>query len=235
MGQLCSACFGSTPNEQQHQNPPIRAPPASGGAAQSTRPPTNNAYPAQQQPRNNNAAPAQSHQQPSRAPSKSPQFGGHREWPPASSAGDAARFQASVHAKKRGELAGQSQAAYQAGDKALAKKLSDQSKAEAAAMDRCNDEAEKLYFEGNNAKHDLHTIDLHGLYVSEAIERLEGRIKQCQAANMESLVVIVGRGNHSKDHIAKIRPRIEQLMRDHRLKVAVDRSAAREGTRLTLR
>ena len=150
-----------------------------------------------------------------------PTFGGPREWPPASSAGDAKRFEASVHAKRRGELLSQSQAAWQAGDKAKAKQLSEEGKREGALMEAANLAACEAYFAGNNSKRGLGEIDLHGLHVDEAMRKLEERLGQCKAQRAEQLVVIVGRGNHSKDGV-KIRPAMEKMLREHQLRVAVD-------------
>lgn len=131
------------------------------------------------------------------------------------------RFQASQHAVKRGELLGQSQAAYQRGDKALAKKLSDQGKAEGRLMEECNAAAAEAYFTENNRKHDRFTMDLHGLHVDEAVARVEARIAECQRTRQDHLVVIFGRGNHSKDHVQKLKPAMERLIAEHRLRVAV--------------
>jgi DNA-nicking Smr family endonuclease len=40
-------------------------------------------------------------------------------------------------------------------------------------------------------------IDLHGLFVQEAIEKAEERIDQCKRQGVDHLIIIVGRGNHS--------------------------------------
>lgn len=58
----------------------------------------------------------------------------------------------------------------------------------------------------------LGTTDLHGLYVQEAIERTEQRVKQAQSQGRPTLRVITGKGVHSAQHVAKIRPAIEKLM-----------------------
>ena len=127
-----------------------------------------------------------------------------------------------MHAKRRGELLGQSQDAYKSGDKAAAKKLSDEGKREGAAMDACNLAACEAYFAGNNANKGPGEIDLHGLYVEEAVRKLEERLAVCRRNNAAQLVVIVGRGNHSKDNVAKIKPAMQKLIAEHKLKVAVD-------------
>lgn len=40
-------------------------------------------------------------------------------------------------------------------------------------------------------------IDLHGLFVTEASEKVEEAIQRCQASGEENLVIIVGKGLHS--------------------------------------
>jgi hypothetical protein len=57
------------------------------------------------------------------------------------------------------------------------------------------------------------TIDLHGLYVKEAIERTEAAISQAQQRGDAEIKVIVGKGLHSQGHVAKIKPAVEDLMR----------------------
>jgi DNA-nicking Smr family endonuclease len=150
-----------------------------------------------------------------------PTFNGPRSWPASSAAGDSARFEASGHAKRRGELLAQSQAAWNAGDKAAAKKLSEEGKAAGAAMDAANARAAEAYFAANNRGKPLTEIDLHGLHVSEALDRVEQRLKQCEARGEKQLIVIVGRGNHSAGGVQKVKPAMEQLIQRHRLRVAV--------------
>lgn len=220
MGQLCSS-----PSEKQEatQTQPQTA---------NQKPAANGTAPSQAQPQS--APAAQPQQQPSKSqPAQSgsaPTFGGAREWPASSSAGDAARFRASEHAQKRGELLSQSQAAWNSGDKAAAKVLSEQGKAEGAAMEKANAEAAELYFNDNNKKHDEGTIDLHGLYVEEAIDRLEQRLTSCQKNGRAQLIIIFGKGNHSKDGVRKIKPAVEKIMAQYKLRVAVDRSDTQTPT-----
>lgn len=64
----------------------------------------------------------------------------------------------------------------------------------------------------NNQSSPPATVDLHGLYVKEAIERTESAIASGQASGQEELRVIVGKGIHSQGGVAKIRPAVEGLM-----------------------
>lgn len=64
----------------------------------------------------------------------------------------------------------------------------------------------------NNRDSPPGTIDLHGLYVKEAIEKTEQAIMSAQANREGELRVIVGKGIHSPGHHAKIKPAVEGLM-----------------------
>jgi DNA-nicking Smr family endonuclease len=64
----------------------------------------------------------------------------------------------------------------------------------------------------NNKQSPPGTIDLHGLYVKEAIERTEKAIADAQRQGTEELRVIVGKGIHSQGHVAKIKPAVQGLM-----------------------
>lgn len=113
-------------------------------------------------------------------------------------------------------FAAQSQQAYQSGDGARAKELSQQGKAHAAKADEYNKQASEFIFRENNAvgKVDSDTIDLHGQFVEEAEEILEQRIRYAQQNGQSHLHVIVGKGNHSANHVQKIKPRVEQVCRE---------------------
>lgn len=218
MGQCMAICSGGdeqqkAPQQQQHQQQQQQQ----GGQKQPHQQPQSQPQ-HQQAHRNNTAGPHGG-----KAGGGAPSFGGPREFPPSSSAGDAQRFEAGVHAKRRGDLLAQSQTAWDKGDKAAAKRLSDEGKAEGAAMERCNAAAAAAYFADNNKNHGPDTIDLHGLYTAEAVDALEKRLRVCQQQRLPQLVVIVGMGNHSKDNVRKIKPAVEKLIREHKLRVAVDR------------
>lgn len=93
---------------------------------------------------------------------------------------------------------------------------SEQSKRHAAEADRINKQASEFIFRENNAVGKVagDTIDLHGQYVEEAEEIVEQRIRYAQSTGQSHLHVIVGKGNHSPNHIQKIKPRVEQVCRE---------------------
>jgi len=130
---------------------------------------------------------------------------------------DNLRDRAQELAKKRGDCFERSQAAFKSGDKAKAKELSDEGKKYDQEMDECNRKAANLIFKLNNTDKNLpiHEIDLHGLFVEESKNFAEERIKLCKQKNVDALIIIVGRGNHSIDNIPKIKPAIEELVRSY--------------------
>ncbi|KAK8844075.1 hypothetical protein IAR55_006869 [Kwoniella newhampshirensis] len=116
----------------------------------------------------------------------------------------------------------ESQRAYQSGDGARAHELSVEGKSHQAKQDQLDDQASAWIFEANNEDSPADTIDLHGLYVKEAIERTEAAISQGQRRGQGTLNVIVGKGIHSQGHVAKIKPAVEDLMRKYNLTAHVD-------------
>jgi DNA-nicking Smr family endonuclease len=77
----------------------------------------------------------------------------------------------------------QSRAAYDAGDGAEAKQLSNEGKAHGAKMEEYNKRASEYIFRENNATDRVaaDTIDLHGQFVEEAEDILEERIRAAQS------------------------------------------------------
>ncbi|WVQ81194.1 hypothetical protein IAT38_003316 [Cryptococcus sp. DSM 104549] len=115
-----------------------------------------------------------------------------------------------------------SQQAYQAGDGGKAHELSVEGKAHQKKQDELDDQASEWIFRENNKNSPPDTIDLHGLYVKEAIERTEAAISQAQRNGREELNVIVGKGLHSQGGHAKIKPAVEQLMKKYNLSANID-------------
>ena len=94
------------------------------------------------------------------------------------------RDAAGQHAQHRNALFAQSQAAWHGGDRALAKDLSNQGKAEDAAMKLCNQQAAAALLRVNNEARgrSLDELDLHGLHVDEAIQAVQARVHpSCKA------------------------------------------------------
>lgn len=58
-------------------------------------------------------------------------------------------------------------------------------------------------------------IDLHGLFVKEASQKVEEAIQRCQRNGEDHLVIIVGKGLHSPGQIAKLKPAIIELVKKY--------------------
>jgi DNA-nicking Smr family endonuclease len=109
------------------------------------------------------------------------------------------------------EASKQSQWEYRFGSKSEAKKLSTEKEALYNEMHEKNHQAAKRIFEHYNRGRPAGVIDLHGLYVAEALEYLQRKVDDCRAKNIVRLEVITGMGNHSPDNIAKIKPKVEEF------------------------
>jgi Smr domain len=96
-------------------------------------------------------------------------------------------------------------------------------------MEDYNRQASDYIFRENNAQGRVadDTIDLHGQFVEEAERILETRIQAAKQQGQTHLHVIVGKGNHSPDHIQKIKPRVEQICQQEGLQYYTEANAGR--------
>ncbi|CAI5758071.1 unnamed protein product [Candida verbasci] len=124
--------------------------------------------------------------------------------------------------KHRNQLSQQSQQAYKQGDGQKAHELSEESKSVLAQAEQANRKAAEYVFRENNTDSAYDEIDLHGLYVKEAEYVLQNRISQAIKTNQNHLKVIVGKGLHSQNGIAKIKPAVDQLCDESGLKHYID-------------
>ena len=142
---------------------------------------------------------------------------------------DRLRDLARQEAAKRSSCFDRAHQAYESGDGARAHQLSEEGKQHAAQMDKYNRQARDFIFRENNAEGRVpgDTIDLHGLFVEEAEDVLEERIRAARSQGQTHLHVIVGKGNHSKNHVQKIKPRVEQVCREMGLQYATEENEGR--------
>ncbi|PSS25098.1 hypothetical protein M430DRAFT_63724 [Amorphotheca resinae ATCC 22711] len=142
---------------------------------------------------------------------------------------DRLRDLARQEAAKRSSCFDRAHQAYERGDGAAAHELSEEGKQHAAKMDMYNKQASDYIFRENNAPGRVadDTIDLHGQFVEEAERILEQRIRYAQQNGQTHLHVIVGKGNHSVNHIQKIKPRVEQVCQELGLQYATEENAGR--------
>ncbi|KAG8912062.1 hypothetical protein FRC01_005314, partial [Tulasnella sp. 417] len=122
------------------------------------------------------------------------------------------RAQANAEGDAMSKCFRESQEAYRSGDGARAKELSNQGKLHKAEMEELNKKAAEWIFLVRNLDRPPHVIDLHGLYVNEAIERTNLSLIAARERGDRQLHLIVGRGMHSRDSVGKLRVAIENLM-----------------------
>ncbi|KAI0117581.1 Smr domain protein [Hypoxylon sp. NC0597] len=142
---------------------------------------------------------------------------------------DRLRELAREEAAKRNSCFDRAHQAYERGDGATAKELSNEGKRHAAKMAEYNKRASEFIFRENNAPGRVpdDTIDLHGQFVEEAEDILERRIRYAQQHGQTHLHVIVGKGNHSVNHVQKLKPRVEQVCRELGLQYATEENTGR--------
>ncbi|KAH7050262.1 smr domain-containing protein [Macrophomina phaseolina] len=137
--------------------------------------------------------------------------------------------------QKRQDCFDRAHQAYESGDGAKAHELSEAGKRHGAKMDEYNRQASEFIFRENNAEDRVagDELDLHGQFTEEAEDILEERIRYAQQHGQTHLHVIVGKGNHSTNHVQKLKPRCEQVCRDLGLKFRTEDNAGRIYVDLT--
>lgn len=122
--------------------------------------------------------------------------------------GNRLRAEAQKYADERHEFLDASKNAFEAGDKAKAKELSEKGKAAGRKMEECNKKAAKAILKHRNAGYGDHYLDLHGLYLEEALTAFREKLIVLQKSKEEIVFeVIPGAGHHSKNK-AVIKPKI---------------------------
>ncbi|KAI9138752.1 hypothetical protein BKA69DRAFT_1089767 [Paraphysoderma sedebokerense] len=135
------------------------------------------------------------------------------------------RQEATKIAQQRSSLFEDSKRAWNNGNKPLASSLSSQAHSLSPSLKSHNAQACLLYFNHYNSHRPIYEIDLHGLFVAEALEKVEERIQQLMKLKKKgekwndklSLVVITGWGRHSEGGVAKIKPEVEKFVQYVRL------------------
>ncbi|KAK0219034.1 hypothetical protein IW262DRAFT_1073663 [Armillaria fumosa] len=133
-----------------------------------------------------------------------------------------------VRATKEGDEMGrcfrESREAHDRGDRAAAKVLSNQGKIHRQNMQQLNKEASNQIYLENNRGRNPREIDLHGLYVKEAIAHTDAAIEEAKLRDDSEIRLIVGKGLHSEDGEARVRPAIKSLMCKYQLVAEFDPS-----------
>ncbi|THH17336.1 hypothetical protein EW146_g3454 [Bondarzewia mesenterica] len=116
----------------------------------------------------------------------------------------------------------ESHQAYADGSGARAKELSNLGKEKQKENQRLNKEAGEWIFRENNLDSEPGEIDLHGLYVKEAIFYTDQSIQEARQRGDAVIRLIVGKGLHSTNGTPKLRPAIEGLMPEYSLTATLD-------------
>mmetsp|Transcript_18151 Transcript_18151/g.29456 ORF Transcript_18151/g.29456 Transcript_18151/m.29456 type:complete len:304 (+) Transcript_18151:119-1030(+) len=113
------------------------------------------------------------------------------------------------------ELFDRSKKASSRDEKQRLKQMAFDKKAEAEKEQKI---AAKKIFAAKNDGYGRDQMDLHGLYVQEAVDFVEERLRQVdsdlRSGNLESLTIITGAGHHSDSNGPKIKPKVVALLRE---------------------
>ncbi|KAH7333912.1 hypothetical protein B0J17DRAFT_577948 [Rhizoctonia solani] len=151
------------------------------------------------------------------------------------------REKARVAARNRSKMLDKASVAWKAGQKSTAKTLSERGKHFGSQVERYNERAAKEIFLSLNAtyytgtKESMEKIDLHGLFVNEALVYTQNHLDMCRQAGVTQTSIITGRGNNSKDGVAKVcnqncvRSVLSPYVPQPQIKPAVEGLLIREG------
>eukprot|EP00731_Ephydatia_muelleri_P018499 Em0011g539a len=118
------------------------------------------------------------------------------------------RTEAAIQAKLRAEAYQKAAQAKHRKDDATASHYLQEGKLCTKRMKEANQRAADLLIKIQQRPH---TLDMHGLYVEEALQALEKRLKITEKGT--SLIVITGRGSHSVSGIAKLKPAVMSFLK----------------------
>ncbi len=124
------------------------------------------------------------------------------------------RNEANMYNQKSNEAFISSKEAYKRGDKVKGQNYLNLVEKYRKLRDEYNDSAALMIFEHFNKGKTAKIIDLHQLYVKEAIQKLLERLKQLIGDSEDVLDIIVGRGIHSECG-ARIKPSVINFANDH--------------------
>ncbi|SJL14333.1 uncharacterized protein ARMOST_17789 [Armillaria ostoyae] len=113
---------------------------------------------------------------------------------------------------------------YDRGDRAAAKDLSNEGENHKQKMEQLNKEASNWIYHENNRDSKPGEIDLHGLYVKEAIAYTDAALEEAKLRGDSEIRLIVGKGLHSEGGEPKVGPAIKDLMHTYQLVAEFDPS-----------
>ena len=123
----------------------------------------------------------------------------------------------------RDEAYQKSQDAFNQGNHAAAKENSEKRKECAEKIKFHNSKAAEEIFRFHNPHPEhLEQVDLHGLFVEEAKEKVESHISRCKRAKLKQFKVVVGKGLHSVNGVPKLKFAIQELVETYHLRCTID-------------
>jgi DNA-nicking Smr family endonuclease len=91
-----------------------------------------------------------------------------------------------------------------------------------SSMEELNKRAAKIIFREKNKNRTEGEIDFHGLFVAEAVEFAKEVLRSARLRGVIVVRFIVGKGLHTVDGVAKIRPALEDLCTERGLNHSLD-------------
>ncbi|XP_025834921.1 NEDD4-binding protein 2 isoform X2 [Agrilus planipennis] len=137
------------------------------------------------------------------------------------------REEARKHLAKRHELYLKAQKHFQKGEGLIASYYSSLAEERGLLYEKANTLAAHMLLNDNSQKKDFHTLDLHYLYVKEAISALDifmdRNIMLVSGNNNKNqeLFIITGRGKGSKDGKSKLKPAVISRLRKRKLNYCI--------------
>jgi len=126
------------------------------------------------------------------------------------------RHEAILLAAEQQQFLSDTKHAFYNGDAATIKELKEKRIAYQNLIVAANKKAADAIFDQNNRRYPTLKIDLHGLYVREAIQKLSQRIDKAVSENVHELIVVVGRGLNSVAG-PKIQPAVEKYAKERHI------------------
>ncbi|KAJ7045429.1 cytoplasmic protein [Mycena alexandri] len=213
-------CGGPQQGPEQTEQPQPHAPPQQGGQQQQQPPQHKPHHP--HKPPAQQASPPPQHASPPHRPVQPHYFSDPNQENQHNEHYMRLRAEANAEGDKMAKCFAESHEAYGRGDGAGAKQLSNEGKEHQHKMNSLNKEASDWIFVENNKDSKPGEIDLHGLYVKEAIEHTDRALQKAKQRGDTEVHLIVGKGLHSQNGAAKIKPAIEELMQKHQLSAELD-------------
>ncbi|KAJ7492324.1 hypothetical protein FB451DRAFT_1022378, partial [Mycena latifolia] len=131
------------------------------------------------------------------------------------------REQAVEEGKLMADSFSQSKSFREAGFRTEARRLSQKGKEHQRAMEAFNKTASEMIFRESQDR-EPHDIDLHGLFVKEAELKVEEAILAGEQRGDPVVRFIVGKGLHTTDGMAKLKPALKHYIRQMPRVVEID-------------